>query len=89
MKSIIIFLLLTISSFTCMSDSDCRFGKVCVKKPFSSNGVCIKEVDEYGVQQYNSPRLESIMPRMNNDGCDFDTDCPIGFRDVIGIIKSA
>jgi len=61
-------------------NNDCYFEKVGMKKPFRSNSVCMKEVNKYGVQQYNSPRLESIMPRMDNDGCSFDTDCPKDVR---------
>ena len=66
--------------FACMSDFDCDYGSQCVKKPYQSNGVCMQSVNRYGVQQYNPPKLESVQPRMNNDGCNFDTDCPIGFK---------
>jgi hypothetical protein len=38
----------------------------------------MKSVDEFGVQQYDLPRLDSINPKYEGD-CDFDTDCPIGF----------
>lgn len=80
MRYIMGFIFAMVMAYGCVSDFDCGFGEVCVKKPYTSNGVCMKEVDEYGVQQFNSPRLDSVMPRMNDDGCDFDTDCPIGFR---------
>lgn len=65
---------------SCMSDFSCGIGHKCVKKPYQSNGVCMKSVNEYGVQQYNMPSTDSIGPNMNNNGCSFDMDCPIGFR---------
>jgi len=36
----------------------------------------MKSAGEYGTQQYDLPRLDSINPRYEVD-CDFDTDCPI------------
>jgi hypothetical protein len=62
----------------CISDFDCGIGYRCVKAPYKTSGVCMKSVDEFGVQQYDLPRLDSINPRYDGD-CDFDTDCPIGF----------
>jgi hypothetical protein len=62
----------------CFSDFDCGIGHRCVKAPYKTYGVCMKSVDEYGTQQYDLPRLDSINPRYEGD-CDFDTDCPIGF----------
>lgn len=50
----------------------------CVKSPYKTYGVCMKSVNEYGTQQYDLPRLDSINPKYEGD-CDFDTDCPIGF----------
>jgi len=79
-RKILLIMIGCVYLFACMSDFDCGFGKVCVKKPYSSNGVCMKEVDEYGTPQYNSPKLNSVMPRMDDGECSFDTDCPIGFR---------
>ncbi|MEW6418952.1 MAG: hypothetical protein AB1480_12660 [Nitrospirota bacterium] len=62
----------------CFSDFDCGIGYRCVKAPYKTYGVCMKSVDEFGVQQYDLPRTDSINPRYEGD-CDFDTDCPIGF----------
>lgn len=65
----------------CSSDFDCGVGVRCVKAPLESEGVCMKIVDEYGVQQYDLPDLDSVGPNMSIRGeCDFDTDCGIGFR---------
>lgn len=84
MISRILFGLLVIgltNIFACSSDFDCGMGNSCVKKAFQSEGVCMKNVDEYGIQQYNMPDLDSVGPNMDTDGqCDFDTDCPIGFK---------
>ncbi len=62
----------------CFSDFDCGIGYRCVKAPFHTSGVCMKSVDEFGLQQYDLPRLDSVNPRYEGD-CDFDLDCPIGF----------
>ena len=77
-----IFLVISYSSgaLACSSDFSCRIGESCVKAPFKSRGVCMKTVDEYGTRTYNLPSLESVGPRMSNDGCSFSTDCPIGFK---------
>jgi len=65
----------------CNSDFNCGIGYKCVKPPMSGYGTCMKTVNEYGTQQYNMPKTESVMPNMNMEGdCTFDTDCPIGFR---------
>ena len=83
MKKILLGLTIfgVINLFACYSDFDCGIGNSCVKKAFESNGVCMKNVDEYGTQQYNMPKLDSVGPNMNIDGdCSFDLDCPIGFK---------
>ena len=78
--SLIIFMP-TFSLASCSSDFDCGMGYRCVKAPLQSYGSCMKEVDEYGTPTYELPRLNSVGPNMNIEGdCDFDTDCPIGFR---------
>jgi len=79
MKKLIVFLLFINGLFACYSDFDCGIGYKCVKAPFNSEGTCMKSVDNYGIQQFNSPSLDSIGPKMGG-GCEFDTDCPIGFR---------
>lgn len=76
---LIIFLLAPVYVWGgCFSDFDCGIGYRCVKALFHTTGVCMKSVDEYGIQQYNLPRLDSIYPKYEGD-CDFDSDCPIGF----------
>jgi hypothetical protein len=62
----------------CISEFDCGIGYRCVKAQFTTYGVCMKSVNEYGMQQYDLPRLDSRNPKYEAD-CDFDTDCPIGF----------
>lgn len=65
----------------CSSDFECGMGSKCVKAPLQMNGTCMKTVDEYGIQQFNTPSIDSVGPNMNLQGdCDFDTDCGIGFR---------
>jgi len=61
----------------CSSDLGCGIGYRCVKPPFSSCGVCMKEVDRYGNPVYRPPD-PSIRIKSKGD-CDFDLDCPIGF----------
>ena len=81
MKKILGLLFLVSTLFACSSDFDCGMGTSCVKKAFQSNGVCMKNVDEYGTPQYNIPSTDSIGPNMDSDGqCTFSTDCPIGFK---------
>lgn len=65
----------------CTSDFSCGIGFTCVKAPMMSDGVCMKSVNEYGIQQYNMPSGESIGPNTDPTGqCQFDTQCPVGFR---------
>jgi hypothetical protein len=72
--------LLSAAAFACNSDFDCGMGYSCVKEPYNSSGVCMENVDEYGIQQFDLPSLDSVGPRMDDGDCTFDTDCPIGFR---------
>lgn len=65
--------------FACYSDFDCGIGYKCVKAPYNSEGTCMKSVNNFGIQQFNLPSVNSIGPK-TSDGCEFDTDCPIGFR---------
>lgn len=67
------------ASTDCWSDFDCGMGYICVKAPYQTRGVCMRSVDEFGVQQYDLPRLDSIFPKDDGD-CNFDTDCPMGFH---------
>ena len=84
MRALILGVLLFISyssaALGCSSDFSCSMGESCVKAPFKTRGVCMKTVNEYGIKTYNSPSLGSVGPRMNDSGCSFSTDCPIGFK---------
>ena len=64
---------------SCSSDYSCGIGYSCVKKPFSSTGVCLKSVDSYGTPTYKMPDPNSIEIKTEGS-CTFTTDCPIGFR---------
>lgn len=64
---------------SCSSDYSCGIGHSCVKKPFSSTGVCLKAVDSYGLPTYKMPDSDSINIKTEGS-CMFNTDCPIGFR---------
>jgi len=75
-----LFMCLGNSLFACSSDFSCSYGESCVKEPYKSRGVCMKTVDKYGIRTFDAPRSSSVGPRMNNDGCNFSTDCPIGFK---------
>lgn len=69
------------ASASCNSDFECGIGSHCVKPPMQSTGTCMKTVSEYGVQEYQLPRTESVLPNTNLEGqCSFDADCPINFR---------
>jgi len=75
----LVYLLITATSLlACTSDFGCGYGQSCVKKPFSTTGVCMKNVNEYGIQQYNSPKSSSNMAPTSGD-CDYNTDCPPSF----------
>ena len=80
-----LFLAIAISSpvyaKSCSSDYSCGMGYTCVKDLYKSRGTCMKTVNRFGVQQFNSPSSSSIGIRGYNDAqCTFNTDCPIGFK---------
>jgi hypothetical protein len=76
-----IVILSSINLLACSSDYDCDIGNSCVKELYSSEGVCMKNVDEFGIPDYSMPDPDSIGPNMDNEGgCTFNTDCPIGFE---------
>ena len=77
---VLLFMSYSSNALACSSDFSCSIGETCVKAPFKTRGVCMETVDEYGTRTYNLPNLESVGPRMNDDGCSFFTDCPIGFK---------
>lgn len=64
----------------CSSDYSCGIGRTCVKAPGHMHGTCMKTVDGYGLPTYQLPSPDSIGPRDYSPVCNFDTDCPIGFR---------
>ncbi len=40
----------------------------------------MKEVDSYGLPTYKMPRNSSIGVNTSDGDCDFNLDCPIGFK---------
>ena len=62
----------------CTSDFQCGVGNSCVKQRYSNDGVCMKSVDSNGTRVYNMPNSNSIGVR-TSEGCQFNTDCPVGF----------
>jgi hypothetical protein len=69
------------TSSTCSSDYDCGFGNRCVKPNFSSQGTCMRSVNEYGGPSTDAPRPESVMPKFpNQQDCTTFADCPMGFH---------
>ncbi|TYO96764.1 endonuclease YncB(thermonuclease family) [Geothermobacter ehrlichii] len=63
----------------CRSDYTCRIGYMCMKKPYRSEGICVKRVDKYGIQSFDPPQADSVGPRLD-EGCISSVDCPTGFR---------
>ena len=68
---------------SCSSDYGCGPGEACVKPQYKSTGKCMRKVNKYGVTDYSSPRPDSAGIRTSPD-CNFDTQCPIGFKCVSG-----
>ena len=62
----------------CSSDYTCGVGFSCVKKPFSTTGVCMQAVNSRGVPVYKRPDSSSTRIKTRGD-CDSLTDCPAGF----------
>jgi hypothetical protein len=66
---------------TCKSDFNCGIGYTCVKANYAYEGRCAQVVDSTGVPTFNAPDPDSVGPKMPDPhDCDFDTDCPVGFR---------
>lgn len=63
----------------CTSDFNCGYGFKCVKALYKNHGVCMKSVDSYGVPDMSGPSRDSIGVK-TAPGCNFNTDCPVGFR---------
>lgn len=81
LKFCYIIILSGINLLACSSDYDCGIGNSCVKELYSSDGICMKNVDEFGTPEYSLPDPNSIGPNMDDEGgCTFDTDCPVGFE---------
>lgn len=62
----------------CSSSMDCGIGFKCVKAPLHFEGVCMKKVDEFGIQQFDNSDMDDMGPN-DEEQCSFDSDCPIGF----------
>lgn len=67
----------------CSSDTNCGYGRHCVKAQFESSGTCADVVNAAGVRIYARPRSDSAAPG-KGDGCMFDTQCPVGFHCIKG-----
>ncbi|MDA7455661.1 hypothetical protein N8844_06385 [Planktomarina temperata] len=63
----------------CSSSVQCGIGKKCVKKPGKARGICMQKVDKYGVKSFDMPDLDVGVRGFNEDQCNFNTDCQIGF----------
>lgn len=62
---------------TCSSDYSCGIGSRCVKPNFSGVGVCMRAVNEYGVQTYGTPDPNSVFPKApKSTDCNVGTVCP-------------
>ena len=62
----------------CSSNWDCQSGLYCLKAPGSHQGACVQSVNRFG-----SPTLERPTNNFLDKGvkqCNYDLDCPIGFR---------
>jgi hypothetical protein len=64
----------------CSSDFTCGIGYTCVKANYNTTGYCAKAVNEYGVQTFETPRTESVLPKLPvSTDCHGAMDCPAGF----------
>ena len=63
---------------SCSSDYSCGVGYKCVKGMYESQGVCMQTVNQYGVQEFGSPKIDSIGVNTTAQ-CQGSLDCPIGF----------
>ena len=67
------------SAKSCSSDYSCGIGKLCVKKPYASSGICMTSVNEYGMKTYPNKSTDSIYMGTTNKSCQYITDCPVSF----------
>lgn len=64
---------------TCISDYSCGPGMMCIKQAYSAGGICATAVNEYGNKTFPQPRPDSFNVQGALQGCNFTSDCPIGF----------
>ena len=63
---------------SCTSDYSCGIGFRCIKESYKNTGTCLRNVNEYGTQTFDSPNPSSIGVN-TGQGC-MTSSCPIGFR---------
>lgn len=64
---------------TCISDYSCGAGMMCIKQAYSSGGICVTAVNQFGIKTYPQPRPDSVNFQGTLQGCKFPSDCPVGF----------
>ncbi len=75
----------TVSPTGCSSDFSCGIGHRCVKANYSGTGYCAKAVNEYGVQTFDLPSMESVLVKVpKGSDCKLISDCPVGFQCDLG-----
>jgi hypothetical protein len=66
---------------SCSSDYSCGIGSRCVKPNFSGVGVCMRAVNEYGVQTFGMPDPNSVFPKTpKSTDCNQGAMCPPMFH---------
>jgi hypothetical protein len=64
---------------TCTSDFQCGgIGVVCIKPAGQLMGQCGRSVNQFGNQEFNLPRMDSMGPGKRS--CYSMADCPVGFQ---------
>ena len=58
---------------SCFSNMNCGIGFTCIKKSYEPTGICMKKVDQYGIED---PTIDDGTPKQ----CNYPSDCPIGFK---------
>ena len=82
LKTLFLLLFFTCASaHACNNDYQCGYGNKCIKAIGDTglNGVCVTPVDNYGNRIFNTE--QSTQPH-EVGGCEFNTDCAIGFSCV-------
>lgn len=69
----------TNTAAACTSDMECGLGNLCVKSSdsISMQGICVTPTDEFGTPETETTTSSSEPHEIS--GCEFDTDCDIGF----------